>query len=60
MFISFSRGSKPVLFQYVIGDSDLERVGVINANVFDVLVDSRMAFVNHIDCAQISKNTGNF
>jgi hypothetical protein len=28
--ISFSRGSKPVLFQYVIGDSDLKRVDVIN------------------------------
>jgi hypothetical protein len=26
--ISFSRGSKLVMFQYVIGDSDLERVGV--------------------------------
>jgi hypothetical protein len=23
--ISFTRGSKPVMFQYVIGDSDLER-----------------------------------
>jgi hypothetical protein len=28
--ISFSRGSKPVFFQYVIGDSDLERVDEIN------------------------------
>jgi hypothetical protein len=28
--ISFSRGSKPVMIQYVIGDSDLERVDVIN------------------------------
>jgi hypothetical protein len=28
--ISFSHGSKPVLFQYVIGDSDLERIDVIN------------------------------
>jgi hypothetical protein len=28
--ISFSRGSKPVMLQYVIGDSDLERVDVIN------------------------------
>jgi hypothetical protein len=45
--ISFSRGSKPVLFQYVIGDSDLERVDVIN--YFGVLVDSRMTFVNHIE-----------
>jgi hypothetical protein len=38
--ISFSRGSKPVLFQYVIGDSDLERVDVIND--FGVLVDSKI------------------
>jgi hypothetical protein len=45
--ILFSRGSKPVLFQYVIGDSDLERVGVIND--LSVLVDSRMTFVNHIE-----------
>jgi hypothetical protein len=37
--ISLSRGSKLVMFQYVIGDSDLERVGV--------LVDNRMTFVNH-------------
>jgi hypothetical protein len=44
--ISFSRGSKPVLFQYVIGDSDLQRVDVIND--LDVLVDSRMTFVDHI------------
>jgi hypothetical protein len=28
--ISFSHGPKPVMFQYVIGDSDLERVDVIN------------------------------
>jgi hypothetical protein len=45
--ISFSRGSKPVMFQYVIGDSDLERVYVIND--LGVLVDSRMTFVNHIE-----------
>jgi hypothetical protein len=45
--ISFSRGSKPVMFQYVIGDSDLESVDVIND--LGVLVDSRMTFVNH-DC----------
>jgi hypothetical protein len=42
--ISFSRGSSPVMFQYVIGDSDFERVDVING----VLVDSRMTFVDHI------------
>jgi hypothetical protein len=36
--ISFSRGSKPVMFQYVIGDSDLERV-----DVFNDLGDSRMS-----------------
>jgi hypothetical protein len=29
-YISFSRGSKPVMFQYVIGDSDFELVDVIN------------------------------
>jgi hypothetical protein len=28
--ISFPRGSKPVMFQYVIGDSDLKRVDGIN------------------------------
>jgi hypothetical protein len=44
--ISFSRGSKPVMFQYVIGDSDLERVDMIND--LGVLVDSRMTFVDHI------------
>jgi hypothetical protein len=36
-FISFSRGSKPVVFQYVIGDSDFER-----ADVNGELVDSKM------------------
>jgi hypothetical protein len=36
-----------VLFQYNIGDSDLERVDVIND--LGVLVDSRMTFVNHIE-----------
>jgi hypothetical protein len=45
--ILFSRVSKPVMFQYVIGDSDLDRVDVIND--LGVLVDSRMAFVNHIE-----------
>jgi hypothetical protein len=40
--ISLSRGSKPVMFQYVIGDSDLESVDVIND--LDVLVDSRINF----------------
>jgi hypothetical protein len=44
--ISFSRGLKPVMFQYVIGDSDLERVDV--ANDLGVLVDSRKIFVDHI------------
>jgi hypothetical protein len=43
--ISFSRGSKPVMFQYVIGDSDLEHVDVINE--LGVLIDSRMTFVKH-------------
>jgi hypothetical protein len=43
----FSRGSKPVLFQYVIGDSDLERIDVIND--LGVLVDRRMTFLNHIE-----------
>jgi hypothetical protein len=28
--LSYSRGSDPVLFQYVIGDSDLERVDEIH------------------------------
>jgi hypothetical protein len=45
--ISFSRGSKPVMFQYVIGDSDLERFGVIID--LGVLVDSRITFFNHIE-----------
>jgi hypothetical protein len=45
--ISFSCGSKPVLFQYVIGDSDLERVKLIND--LGLLVDSRMTFVSHIE-----------
>jgi hypothetical protein len=44
--ISFSRGSKAVMFQYVIGDSDLERVDAIND--LGVLVDSIMTFVDHI------------
>jgi hypothetical protein len=34
------------MFQYVIGDSDLERVDAIND--LGVLVDSRMTFVDHI------------
>jgi hypothetical protein len=41
--ISFSRGSKPVLFQYVIGNIDLESVDVIND--LGVLIDSRMTFI---------------
>jgi hypothetical protein len=45
--ISFSRGLKPVMVQYVIDDSYLERVDVIND--LGVLVDSRMTFVNHIE-----------
>jgi hypothetical protein len=50
--ISFSHVSKPVLFQYVIGDSDLERVDVIND--LGVLVDSRMAGCsNWVDCVEI-------
>jgi hypothetical protein len=44
--ISFSRGLKTVLFQYIIGDTDLERVDVIND--LGVLVDSRMTYVIHI------------
>jgi hypothetical protein len=43
----FSRGLKPVMFQYVIGDSDLERVEVIND--LGVLVDSTMTSVSHIE-----------
>jgi hypothetical protein len=43
--VSFSRGSKPVMFQYIIGNSDLERVDVD----LGVLVDSRITFVNHIE-----------
>jgi hypothetical protein len=43
--ISFSPGSKAVLFQYVIGDSDLGRVDEIN-DLF-VLIDTRMTFVDH-------------
>jgi hypothetical protein len=39
--------ASPSRFQYVIGDSDLERVVVIND--LGVLVDSRMTFVNHIE-----------
>jgi hypothetical protein len=35
-----------VMFQYVIGDSDLERVDVIHDQ--GALVDSRMTFVDHI------------
>jgi hypothetical protein len=45
--ISFSRGSKPVIFHYVIVDSDLERVDVIND--LGVLVDSRITFVDHVE-----------
>jgi hypothetical protein len=35
------------MFQYVIGDSNLERVDVIND--FCVLVDNRITFVDHIE-----------
>jgi hypothetical protein len=35
------------MFQYVIGDSDLERFDVINN--LGVLVDNRMTFGNHIE-----------
>jgi hypothetical protein len=45
--ISFTRGLKRVMFQYVIGDSDFERVDVIND--LGVLVDSRMTFVDHFE-----------
>jgi hypothetical protein len=45
--ISFTRGSIQLMFQYVIGDSDIERVDVIND--LGVLVDNRMTFVNHIE-----------
>jgi hypothetical protein len=45
--ISFSRGSKPLMFQYVIGDSNLERVDVITD--LGILFDNRMTFVNHIE-----------
>jgi hypothetical protein len=45
-YISISRGSKLVMFQYVIGDSDLDRVEVIND--LGVLVDSRVTFFDHI------------
>jgi hypothetical protein len=51
--ISFFRGSRPVMFQYVIGDSDLERVDVIND--LGVLVDSRMTFIDHIG-SMVSKS----
>jgi hypothetical protein len=44
--ISFYRGLKPGMFQYVIGHSDLERVDVIND--LGVLVDNWMTFVDHI------------
>jgi hypothetical protein len=43
--ISFFRGSKPMMFKYVIGDSDLERFDVIND--LGVLIDSRMTFLCH-------------
>jgi hypothetical protein len=45
--MSFSRGSKPVMFQHIIGDSELERVDTIND--LGVLVDSRMTFVNRLE-----------
>jgi hypothetical protein len=44
--ISFSRGSKPVMFQYIIVDGDLERFDLINDH--GVLVDDRITFVVHI------------
>jgi hypothetical protein len=52
--ISFTRGSKLSLFQYVSGDGDLERVDVINN--LGVLVDNRMTFVDHIELI-VSKST---
>jgi hypothetical protein len=55
-FISFSRGSKPIMFQYVIGDSDLKRFDVINN--LGVLVDSRITFIIRVDCVEISQNVG--
>jgi hypothetical protein len=45
--ISFSCGSKQVMFQYVIDDSDPERVDVFND--LGVLVDRKITFVNHIE-----------
>jgi hypothetical protein len=45
--ISFFRESKPVMFLYVIGDSDLERVDVIID--LPILVDNRKIFLNHIE-----------
>jgi hypothetical protein len=51
----FSRLLKPVMFQYVIGDSDLKRVDVIND--LGVLVDSTMTSVNHIESI-VSKSAG--
>jgi hypothetical protein len=48
--VEFRDGSKPVMVQYLIGDSDLERVDLIND--FGVLVDSYMTFVNHIRLCQ--------
>jgi hypothetical protein len=53
--ILFSRGLKPVIFQYVISDSDLERVDVIND--LGVLVDSTMTSLNHIESI-VSKSAG--
>jgi predicted nucleic acid-binding Zn-ribbon protein len=43
------------MYQYVIGDSDLEPVDVIND--LSVLVDNRMTFVNHIESI-VLKNAG--
>jgi hypothetical protein len=44
-----------VMFQYVIGDSDLERVDVIN-ELGVIPVDNRMTFVNQIESI-VSKST---
>jgi hypothetical protein len=50
-----SASANRVRFQYVIGDSDLERVDVIYD--LGVFVDSRMTFVNHIESI-VSKSAG--
>jgi Reverse transcriptase (RNA-dependent DNA polymerase) len=45
--VSFGRGSKPVVFQYSIGGTDLERVNRIKD--LGVIIDDRMTFVSHIE-----------